>query len=258
MIRGHARRRAQLEIDDTVIGQARDLAMAALDGGGALKRGELLAVWDSNGVATTGQRGYHLLAHLAITGTVCLGPLRDGEQLIVLTDEWIRAPRRLDRNAALGELADRYFCSHGPAAVTDFSRWTGLLSAEVRAAMQMAAPELDRIEVAGVEYFMDPQTPQLLKAHRGHAEAVFLLPGFDEFVLGYGDRTAMLPVEFATRIVPGGNGVFNATVVSGGQIVCTWRHAGRSVGRTLDATALTTFSADVEAGLGDAYAALPG
>ena len=33
-----------------------------------------------------GPRATHLLRYLAQTGTVCFGPVRDGEQLIVLTE----------------------------------------------------------------------------------------------------------------------------------------------------------------------------
>ncbi|HEX2809771.1 MAG TPA: hypothetical protein VHN80_26710 [Kineosporiaceae bacterium] len=45
---------------------------------------------------------------------------------------------------------------------------------------------------------------------------MFLPPGFDELVLGYADRSATLPTEFAERIVLGGNGVFQPTVVDDG------------------------------------------
>ena len=68
---------------------------------------------------------------------------------------------------------------------------------------------------------------------------MFLLPGFDEFVLGYGDRTAVLDPEFAGRIVPGSNGMFRPTVVHGGRIVGTWGWTGRGAKRTVTATPFT-------------------
>ena len=71
---------------------ARTLVVDALSGGRALRRSALLAVLDGGGVATTGQRGYHLLWFLSQTGTLCLGPTDEGgEQLFVLLDEWVRA-----------------------------------------------------------------------------------------------------------------------------------------------------------------------
>jgi hypothetical protein len=92
-----------------------------------------------------------------------------------------------------------------------------------------------------VEHLMDPETPDRLTACRDEAEGVVLLPGFDEFVLGYRDRTTILAPEFADRIVPGNNGMFRPTVVLGGQVVGTWQWTGRGAKRTLTATPFTSF-----------------
>ncbi|MGH3775339.1 MAG: DNA glycosylase AlkZ-like family protein [Pseudonocardiaceae bacterium] len=75
----------------------------------------------------------------------------------------------------------------------------------------MARPQLERIEVDGVEYLMHPETPALLDSCRSRAKGTFLLPGFDEYMLGYQDRGAALPAEFAQRVVPGNNGMFQPT-----------------------------------------------
>jgi hypothetical protein len=92
---------------------------------------------------------------------------------------------------------------------------------------------------------------------RRHARGIFLLPGFDEFVLGYVDRRAALRAEFADRIVPGGNGVFRPTVISDGHIVDTWTHTGRGTRRTVAATPLTSFPGDVAKAIPEVYSALP-
>ena len=210
VVAGAAARRARLGLDTPLLEQARRLAVTALAGGHRLRRGDLLAVWEEGGLITAGQRGYHMLWHLAQTGTLCFGPVRDGEQLVVLVEEWIPHPRCPERAEALGEWAWRYFSSHGPATGKDFTRWTNLVAADVRAGLALARPRLARLDVDGVEHFMDPQTPDLLHAWRGSARGVFLLPGFDEFILGYQDRRAVLSTQFADRIVPGGNGVFPA------------------------------------------------
>jgi hypothetical protein len=257
VVAGASARRAQLGLTAHMLERARELAVQALTDGHQLRRQELLGVWESGGLPTAGQRGYHMLWHLAQTGSLCLGPVRDGEQLVVLTDEWIGHRRRPDRAEALGELARRYFASHGPATIKDFMRWTNLLAADARAGLELARPELVRIEVEGVEHYMDPQTPDQLDACRREARGVFLLPGFDEFILGYQDRRAVLPAEFAARIVPGGNGVFRPTVVSGGQVVGTWKEEGRGSKRTVSATSFTSFTRSVEATIPGVYAALP-
>lgn len=257
VVAGAARRRARLGLDAGQLEHARKLAVDALAGGRRLRRDDLLAAWNEGGLDTAGQRGYHMLWHLAQTGTLCLGPVQGGEQLIVLVDEWIPRPRRPEREEALGELAERYFRGHGPATVKDFARWTNLLAADVRAGVELARPRLARVDVDGVEYLMDPRTPDLLDACRQSARGVFLLPGFDELILGYQDRSAVLPAEFADRIVPGGNGVFRPTVVSDGRVVGTWRHTGRGARRTLEAVPFESFPEQVAEAIARVHAALP-
>lgn len=246
LIAGAASRREALGLDFQIIEQARGLAIEALTGGRALHRDELLAIWERADLLGVKQRSYHLIWVLSQTGTLCFGPVVDGEQAIVLLDEWVPNPRRMQyRDEALGELARRYFLSHGPATAKDFARWTGLPAADVKAGLAVAAPCLEPIEAGKVKYFMDPQVPSLLDQYRADAGRVFLLPGFDEYMLGYQDRSAALPAEFAARIVPGGNGMFQATVVEAGQVVGTWKRTGRGPRQTVLATPFTAFSAGI-------------
>jgi hypothetical protein len=240
---------AQLELTERDAERAGELVDASLRGGRGLRRDALLAVLDEGGVPTTGQRGAHLLGYLARTGRICLGPTDGGQQLFVLLDEWIPEPRRLDRTEALGELALRYFRGHGPATVKDLVRWAGSTITDVHAGLAIARPSLACTEVDGAEYFLAPETPDLLAGCRAEARGVFLLPGFDEFVLAYGDRGAVLDPRFADRIVPGGNGMFRATVVSDGRIVGTWKHTGSGARRTVTATPFTEFPEDVAAAI---------
>lgn len=83
----------------------------------------------------------------------------------------------------------------------------------------------------------DTQTPAV-----GSYE-VHLLPGFDEFVLGYKDRTSILAEKYAPLIVPGNNGVFRPTVVVGGQIAGTWKRVVKKGVIEVEATPFTRFSA---------------
>jgi hypothetical protein len=256
VLAGAPARRAQLGITDDSISHARLLAVDALTGGRRLPRRELLGALADGGVEVTGQRGYHLLWYLTQTATLCLGPMADGEQCFVLMDEWLPAARQRDGEEALAELAGRFFRGHGPATVKDLARWAGLRITEARSGLAAALPGLARLEVDGVEYFLDPETPDRLAACREEARGTFLLPGFDEFVLGYGDRSAVLDPAFADRIVPGGNGMFRPTVVSDGRIVGTWGWTGRGAARTVTATPFTEFPSEVAAAVPDLAARL--
>src|SRR3712207_4216828 len=83
---------------------------------------------------------------------------------------------------------------------------------------------------------------------------VDLLPAFDEYLIGYKDRTSVLTVEDAPRVVPGKNGIFLPTILVGGRVVGTWKrrlkknsiditlspftHLGGSDERAIEATRL--------------------
>lgn len=250
-----ARHRA-LGIDESAVAHARDVAHAALDGTG-LERGELMTVWERAGIATANQRGQHLLWTLALTADVCLGPVRDGKQLVVRTDQWIESPRTLDTDAALGEWALRYFRSHGPATLDDFVWWTKLPVRQARTGLELARPQLDCRAVDGVDYYLDPTTPALLEKHHRSARGVFLLPGFDEFILGYRDRSAAVDAAFEHRLHPGNNGMFVPTVVDNGRVVGTWKRKGRGATAGVDAVPFTSFTARATTSIPRVYAALP-
>ncbi|MFC5381327.1 winged helix DNA-binding domain-containing protein [Aquipuribacter nitratireducens] len=232
----HARARRrfdELGLDAAQAARALDVAREALAGDG-LTRDALLAAWVAGGVPTDGQRGYHLLAHLAQARAVVWGATTraddgrvTGQRLRLLDEVAPPDDRTDDREALLARLAERYLRSHGPASVLDLARWSGLGVREVRSGVAQVRDGLERVEVDGVEQLMDPTTPERLAALRDQARGELRLPGFDELVLGYADRSATLAPEHATAVVPGGNGVFRPTVVREGRVVGTWRPGSR-------------------------------
>jgi len=94
---------------------------------------------------------------------------------------------------------------------------------------------LAAIEVEGRKYFVATEAADV----PAQADGLRLLPGFDEFLLGYRDRSSVLAPEHSQAIVPGGNGMFKATIVVGGEVVGTW---GRSVGQRGVVVAAAPFS----------------
>jgi hypothetical protein len=174
---------------------------------------------EESGVKTAGQRGYHVLAHAAQRGIICLGPMEGKQQTFVLLEEWVPNPTALPREQALAELARRYFSSHGPATAHDFAWWTGLTVTEARQGIAAAGASLTARQYDGLEQWAGRSG-----VRRGDAGPL-LLAGFDEYLLGYKDRAAVLPARHANKIVPGGNGIFLPTMILDGQVVGTWKRA---------------------------------
>ncbi len=226
MLAGLGRRHAQLELTGPDFVRARELVTEALAGGGSIGRAELMALWEAGGIATSGQRGYHLIYHLAQTGVLCWGPTLGTQQALVLLDEWAPRGRELGPDEGWGEFLLRYLRGHGPATVKDFVWWTKGTVAGAKTGLAVLGDAVRTLEVDGVEYLV---TTELLDRaagrpeKRSEREAVHLLPGFDEYLLGYQDRSPVLDDGHLERIVPGGNGVFQPIIVVRGRIAGTWR-----------------------------------
>ncbi|GIJ80259.1 hypothetical protein Xph01_46910 [Micromonospora phaseoli] len=226
---GAARRREFLGLTESEADRAADVLGSALAGGGRLTRAECVATLVAAGIDGAGQRGYHLLWYASQRGVTCIAPNVGTEQTFALLDEWAPGQHQLDQEEALATLALRYFRGHGPTTRQDFAGWTGLTATDAKRAIAAAGDELTTVLVDGVESVL--HTP-LLDAPRAEVDDVLTLPGFDEYLLGYKDRALMLDPEHKQAIIPGGNGVFQATVVIGGRVVGTWK-------RTLAKTRVT-------------------
>ncbi|WP_130177159.1 winged helix DNA-binding domain-containing protein [Cryobacterium sp. SO1] len=223
---GAATRRRELGLDEATIEHARSVAVDALSGGRELSRGEFQVVLQRHGINVDGQRGYHLTWHLAQSGTLCWGRQLDSQQMLVLLADWVPVSRRLERDEALGEYLLRYLTGHGPAPLTDFTWWSQVTMADAKIALGVAGEYLDVLDVDGVPHLLPSSADvgPLGRAAAGRCpNAVLALPGFDEYLLGYRDRSFAIEPENLTRVVPGKTGIFLPILVRGGRIAGTWR-----------------------------------
>lgn len=244
MIAKDGRRQKQLELDEEILGRCNDLFCNTLQGGKRMSRPELLQVLEDAGISTKNQRGYHILWYASQIGLLCPGPMIGKQQSFVLLDEWVPDPRNLSRDESLAELARRYFASHGPSTIHDFAWWAGLTVTEARLGLEAAKSGLVSEKVDGKEYWMSDN----ISGHQTDEKA-FLLPGFDEYLLGYKDRSAVLAEEHVLKVVPGKNGIFFPIIVFDGQVVGTWK-------RTLKKKSIDiTFTPFVELGNADVHKA---
>lgn len=221
VISSSAARQCQLEIDAQVLARSQELLVKALEGGKQLTRPEIYQLLAQGNIKPDGQRGIHIIGRLAQEGLLCFGPFRDKQPTFVLLDEWLPPTKKLERDEALAVLAKRYFTGHGPATLADLERWAGIKTSDARAGLEAVKAELRREEINGQTYWMASEEVAL----PGETEKVHLLPGFDEFILGYKDRSAVLEAQHSEKIVPGGNGMFISTIVSEGRVAGTWKRA---------------------------------
>jgi hypothetical protein len=202
---GVGKRWEYLGIDRELVLRAGDVLAKALESG-PLTRSECVAALNQAGIDTS-KTSYHFLWHTAQRGISCIGPNVGSEQSFVLLDQWAPEQRKPEDPAAL--LARMYFRSHGPTTAKDFQGWTGLTMTMARQAI--AAAQLDS---DGDLYYVDRPVDPVPEA--------LLLPGFDEYLLGFKDRRLFMAPEDMQAVVPGGNGMFRATAVHRGRVIGTW------------------------------------
>lgn len=216
---GEEYRRKHHGLEEATVKQAVDVLGDALRERGRLTRSQCIEVIEAAGIGTSGQKGYHFLWYASQIGVAAIAPNLGNEQTFVLLDEWAPKHNQPEREEALATLALRYFRSHGPTTRKDFAGWTGLTMAEAKQAI--AAADLEALTVDGAEMF---STREALESIPDKPPAgIRVLPGFDEYLLGYKDRSMMVDDQHKQAIIPGNNGVFQATIVRDGRVIGTWK-----------------------------------
>jgi hypothetical protein len=227
MIQRAAPRWKELELDAKTFGKCNELLARVLEGGKQLSRPELVPLLERAKISTAGQRIAHLLGRAEIDGVVCSGARKGKQITFALLEDRVPKVARLTREAALAELAKRYFTTRGPATLKDFMWWSGLPAADAKAAVALADADLVAESIEGVTYWLGTAGT----AARLPSQA-YVLPMYDEYAVAYRDRSAIgsapaKPKNFGEATLLG------PIVVVGGAVAGTW---SRSFGKQLAIT----------------------
>jgi hypothetical protein len=213
-----------LQLDNNVFKKSCEIIIKALEGGKHLKRIDLYNELKSASIDISDLRGIHILHRLAMEGIICFGPREGKQQTFVLLDEWIPKSKSMNRGKALGELAFRYFNSHGPATIQDFRWWSGLTDSDARNGLDKNKSKLKSEDINNQTYFYSS-----IKDTDDSYRVSQLLPNFDEYIVGYKDRSHLVN-GIANNHEKINEFIFNPTIIVNGEIVGTWKRifkAGR-------------------------------
>ncbi len=178
-------------------------------------------IYDSlrqHGIETGTMRGLHILMNAELDQVICSGKNQGSKPTYALMDERVsKIESTFSKDEALSALAKRYFQSHGPASLKDFTWWSGLSVSDARKAIESITSDLKIIELNSDKYFhyhdlnFDSDVKQIA-----------LLPSFDEFLISYKDRSAAIETHLSPQAFTR-NGIFNPLIIINGRVAGTWK-----------------------------------
>lgn len=206
-------------LDEATSARSNTTIVNALHGGKQLTRDELAEILSEAGIAAEGLQRSFLIQRAQVESLICYATQRGKQATFALIDEWLPSAPLLERDEALALFARRYFFSHGPATLHDFVFWSGLTMTEARAALSQVQAELLHETVNEQVYWF---APAAFPASTSEPDA-YLLPNYDEYMVGYTDRSAIFDEANTANLHTHARGsILTNTIVVNGQVCGTW------------------------------------
>jgi hypothetical protein len=228
----------KFELDKATFKRSNAVLTKALKGGKQLTRAELMSALKKNGIASDNLlRFTYLIVYAELQGIICSGTRRGKQFTYALLDERVPQTRILEHDEALAELAKRYFVSHGPATLQDFVWWSGLTVADARKGLDAISSKLISEVENGQTYWFADSTPTTVATPNA-----LLLPNYDEYTVGYTDRSAIFDTQHNQKLDSRGNFLFNHVIVIHGRVVGTWKRTLKKSAVVIELAHFRTFT----------------
>ena len=203
----------QLEMDNKFFNRCSKIMIKILQGGNHLTRNEINIEFEKQNIVAKGHRLSYIMMNAELEGIICSGPRRANQFTYALLDERVTHKKMLNKEEALAELTSRYFRSRGPATIRDFATWSGLPIADCKKGIEMVITHLQKEVIEGQEYYFNPNTSLSSK----QPDKFCLLPIYDEFIMGYKDRGAIMTPNVIAPFR------YDCMIVYNGLVVGTWK-----------------------------------
>jgi hypothetical protein len=190
-----------------------------LQGGKHLTRNEINKEFELNKITASGHRLSYIMMYAELEKIICSGIRRENQFTYALLEERVKPVKTITKDEALSKLASCYFKSRGPATINDFSTWSGLTLTECKRCLDMLKNQLKAIIIDDTKYYAHSDAVLEKKI----AKNMYLLPIYDEYIMGYKDRSAILVYKQSSESEF--NSTLGSTIVYDGQIIGTWKRA---------------------------------
>lgn len=160
-----------------------------------------------------------IMMNAELDGLVCNGKMKGKQITYALLEERVKKPKTsFTKEEALAKLAKRYFESHGPATLLDFSWWSGFPPTICRNAINAIELQIESITIENQTYWFGKN----FTSEDIFRESVHFLPAFDEFLISYKTREASILLEHQPKAFTK-NGIFKPVILENGKVTGTWK-----------------------------------
>ena len=211
-----------LDIPNEVYTKAHDLLEKILCGKKSLTKQEIAEHFNRSGIVADNHRMTRFMARAEQEGIICSGEDRGSKCTYALLEERVPPMPELTKDESLARLARSYFRSHSPAVLQDFIWWSGLPVSDAKQAVYLIASELTTEQWKEQTWYIH-DTCRTRGKLSGH---IHLLPSYDEYLLGYKDRTDVLPKEHYPKAFTN-NGLFYPVILHEGQVIGNWSKSAK-------------------------------
>lgn len=160
-----------------------------------------------------------IMMNAELDGLVCNGKMKGKQITYALLEERVSKPKiKLTKEEGLVKLALKYFESHGPASLLDFSWWSGFPPTICQNTINAIKLQLNSVEINNQIYWFGNQ----ISTENNFRESVHFLPAFDEILISYKTREASILLEHQSKAFTN-NGIFKPVILENSKVIGTWK-----------------------------------
>ena len=208
----------KLEVDKSTLKKSYAVLEKSLHGLQYLTRNEIGSAFERADITAEGQRLAYIMMSAELDGVICSGPRKGKQFTYALLEERVPSVKGLKREEALAELVRRYISTRGPAKLQDFTWWSGLTMADARNGVESVRSEFLGEEMNGQTYWFPDSKPATNKS-----PTAYLLPNYDEYFIGFKDRSAIGEMIQRKGIKGEDPLLFAHPIILNGQVIGSWK-----------------------------------
>lgn len=207
-------------LDKAMVKRTNAVITKALRGGNQLMRMEISAVLEKAGISTNAElRISYIMMSAELDGIICSGARKGKQFTYALLEERAPQVKVWKREEALAELVKRYFKTRGPATLQDFTWWSGLTMADAKNGVEIVKSEFASENINGQIYWFPAS--KVLPDQK--ALTAYLLPNYDEYFIGFKDRSAIGEVAGMANLPANDPTLIANVIVLNGQVIGGWK-----------------------------------